>query len=117
MCQNSKIISSVKNGELSICKGCKNYALTYNNIFFQFTGEQLQKFKNYVSQIDVDYWLDHNGCSTQKRKVPIPTSHENLILIFDVYEIKELRILLGIDKNNPMKIVEPADIDYPLILN
>jgi hypothetical protein len=117
MCQNSKIISSVKNGEISICNGCKNYALTYKNIFFQFTSEQLKKFKSYVSQIDVDYWLDYKACSTQKRKVPIPTSHENLILIFDIYEINELKNLLGIDKNDPIKMVEAFDIDYPLILN
>jgi hypothetical protein len=117
MCQNSKIISSVKNGEISICKGCKTYALTYKNIFFQFTSEQLKKFKSYVSQIDVAYWMDYNACSTQKRKVPIPTSHQNLILIFDMYEIKELKILLDIDKKNPKKIVRSEDIDYPLILN
>ena len=117
MCQNSKIISSVKNGEISFCKGCKTYALTYNNIFFQFTIEQLKKFKSYVSQIDIAYWLDHNACATQKRKVPIPTSHQNLILIFDLYEIQELRILLGIDKNDPIKMVPAAAIDYPLILN
>jgi hypothetical protein len=117
MCQNSKILSSVKNGEISICKGCKTYALTYNNIFFQFTSEQFQKFKGYVAQINVDYWLDYNACSTQKRKVPIPTSHQNLILIFDMHEIQELRILLGLDKNNPLKIIAPVDIDYPLILN
>jgi hypothetical protein len=117
MCQNSKIISSVKNGEISICKGCKTYALTYKNIFFQFTSEQLKKFKSYVSQIDVAYWMDYNACSTQKRKVPIPTSHQNLILIFDMYEIKELKILLDIDKKNPEKIVRSEDIDYPLILN
>ncbi|MFT6065530.1 MAG: hypothetical protein ACJAYY_001344 [Paraglaciecola sp.] len=117
MCQNSKIISSVKNGEISFCKGCKTYALTYNNIFFQFTIEQLKKFKSYVSQIDIAYWLDHNACATQKRKVPIPTSHQNLILIFDLYEIQELRILLGLDKKNSKKIVGSEDIDYPFILN
>lgn len=100
-----------------MCTGCKTYALTYKNIFFQFTSEQLTKFKSYVSQIDVAYWLDHNACSTQKRKVPIPTSHQNLILIFDINEVKELRILLDLDRNNPIKIVAPADIDYPLILN
>ena len=55
MCKNSKIIRRVKNGELSICHSCKNYTLTFNNIFFQFSKEQLYKFKIYVSQIDVNY--------------------------------------------------------------
>lgn len=117
MCQKSKIISRVNSGELSICKCCKTYALTFNNVFFRFTEEQLHKFKMYISQINIDYWLDYNACSTQKRKIPIPTSHQNLILIFDVYEIKELRVLLGIDIIYQSKIIETADIDYPLILN
>ncbi|PQJ80910.1 hypothetical protein BTO18_04965 [Polaribacter porphyrae] len=101
-----------------MCNTCKTYALTFNNVFFQFTKEQLYKFKVYVSQIDVDYWLDYNSCSAQKRKIPIPTSHQNLVLIFDIYELKALRILLGIDLNGFQdEIIEPADIDYPLILN
>ena len=117
MCKNSKIISSVKNGEISLCKGCKVYAVTFKNIFFQFTSDQLKKFKSYVAQIDVNYWLDYNSCSTQKRKIPIPTSHENLILIFDMHEIKELQTLLEIDQKNLIKIISPSEIDAPLILN
>jgi len=117
MCKNSKIIRRVKNGELSICHSCKNYTLTFNNIFFQFSKEQLYKFKIYVSQIDVNYWLDYNGCSTQKRKIPIRTSHQNLALMFDIYELKALRILLGIDTDFESDTVEVTDIDYPLILN
>ena len=39
----------------SFCHSCKNYTLTFNNIFFQFSKEQLYKFKIYVSQIDVNY--------------------------------------------------------------
>lgn len=115
MCENSKIISRVKNGEISICKNCETYTLTFNNIFFQFTADQLQKFTTYVFEVDIDYWLEYNSYSTQKRKVPIPTSHQNLILIFDVNEVLELRTLLKINKKK--KIFTAADIDYPLILN
>lgn len=117
MCKNSKIISSVKNGEISLCKGCKTYALTFKNIFFQFTRDQLNKFKFYVAQIDINYWLDYSAFSTQKRKIPIPTSHENLILVFDIHEIKELRTLLEIDQKNLFKLISASEIDVPLILN
>jgi hypothetical protein len=55
MCQKLKIISSVKNGELSICEGCNNYSLTFNNIIFQFNKNQLLQFRKYVSRIDIDY--------------------------------------------------------------
>ncbi|KGL63207.1 DUF6686 family protein [Polaribacter sp. Hel1_85] len=117
MCQKSKIISRVKNGELSICNGCKNYNLVFNNIFFQFDRNQLNTFKEYITKIDIDYWLDYSSNTTQRRKIPVPTFHQNLVLVFDIYEIEELKILLGIHKSKSKDILLTADIDYTLILN
>lgn len=117
MCQKSKIISRVKNGEIYICEGCKNYNFVFNNIFFQFDKEQLGKFKEYVSKIDVNYWLDYSASTTQKRKIPVPTFHQKLVLVFDTYEIEELKILLGIDRRERSNMLCSADIDYALILN
>ena len=117
MCQKSKIISRVKNGELSMCNCCRNYNLVFNNIFFQFDRKQLNKFKEYVSKIDVEYWLDYSASTTQRRKIPVPTFHQNLVLVFDTYEIEELKILLNIRSNNKNKIISTTEIDYTLILN
>ncbi|WP_299667583.1 DUF6686 family protein [uncultured Polaribacter sp.] len=117
MCQKAKIISRVKNGELSMCKGCKSYNLIFNNIFFQFNKNQLNKFKEYISKIDIDYWLDFNACTTQKRKIPVQTFHQNLVLVFDIYEINELKTLLGFKKSQTQEILFPGDIDYAFILN
>ncbi|MEE9408626.1 MAG: DUF6686 family protein [Polaribacter sp.] len=117
MCQKSKIISRVKNGELTICKGCKNYSLTFNNIFFQFDKNQLLQFKNYISKIDIEYWLDYSACTTQRKKITVQTFHENLILVFDLHEINELKTLLGIHRTIKNTILSPADIDYTLVLN
>jgi hypothetical protein len=117
MCQKSKIISSVKNGELSMCKGCNNYSLTFNNIFFQFDKNQLLQFRTHVSQIDIDYWLAYSSCETQRRKIPIQTLNKSLILVFDFFEINELKKLLGIYKLDKNDILSPEDIDYAFILN
>jgi hypothetical protein len=117
MCQKSKIISSVKNGELSICEGCNNYSLTFNNLIFQFDKRQLIEFREYVYQIDIDYWLSYSSCTTQRRKIPIQTFHENLVLVFDFFEITELKKLLGIYELDKNDILAPEDIDYSLILN
>jgi hypothetical protein len=117
MCQKSKIISRVKNGELSICNGCKAYNLVFNNIFFQFDKDQLNTFTKFVSEIDVHYWLQFSACTTQRRKIPVPTFHQSLVLVFDFYEINELKLLLGIQKEIEKPFLTPADIDYSLILN
>ncbi|MCG1036930.1 hypothetical protein KI686_11030 [Polaribacter sp. DS7-9] len=89
----------------------------YNNIFFQFNKEQLHQFKEYLTKIDIEYWLTFNSSTTQKRKIPIATFHKNLILIFNYHEIEELKILLGIIKVKLKPIINTADIDYTLILN
>jgi hypothetical protein len=100
-----------------MCKGCKNYNLVFNNIFFQFDKKQLNKFKEYVSNIDINYWLDYSSETIQRRKIPVPTFHQNLVLVFDTYEIEELKILLNIRSNNKNKIISTTEIDYTLILN
>jgi hypothetical protein len=117
MCQKLKIISSVKNGELSICEGCNNYSLTFNNIIFQFNKNQLLQFRKYVSRIDIDYWLKYSACKNEKRKIPIQTSINNLILVFDFFEINELKKLLDIYKVVKNGVLSPEDIDYTFVLN
>jgi hypothetical protein len=117
MCQKYKIISTVKSGELSVCNGCKNYNLVFNNILFQFDKKQLLQFKEYISNLDTEYWLEHYFCTTQKRKIPVSTFHQNLILIFDIYEFEELKVLLGINKKVKKEVLSAKDIDYTLILN
>ena len=47
--------------------------------------EQLKKFKEYVAAIDIHYWLDYSANTTQRRKIPVPTFHQNLVLVFDIF--------------------------------
>ena len=117
MCEKNKIISRVQNGELSVYKGCKNYSLIFNNITFQLDKSQLLEFKEYISNIDLEYWLDYYSSTTQKRKIPVPTFHQSLILFFDVYEIDELKTLLDIKTSHKKTILSPENIDYTLVLN
>ena len=86
-------------------------------IFFQFDREQLNKFKQYVSKIDIEYWLDYSASTTQRRKIPVPTFHQNLVLVFDTYAIEELRTLSGIVDSISQNTLCTKDIDYALILN
>ncbi|MCI2229045.1 hypothetical protein MC378_07685 [Polaribacter sp. MSW13] len=117
MCYKTKIISRVKSGELSVCNGCKIYSLTFNNVFFQFEADELNQFKQYILNLDIEYWLDHYSVTTRKRKIPVPTFHQNLILIFDIYEMEELKVLLGINDSVKKVVLSPQDVDYTLILN
>ncbi|AUC86637.1 hypothetical protein CW731_03710 [Polaribacter sp. ALD11] len=102
---------------MSFCKGCETYSLTFNNVFFQFELEELIQFKKYISKVDTEYWLTHYANTTQKRKIPIQTYHQNLILLFNVYEFEELKVLLKIKNIFKKEVLSPEDVDYTLILN
>jgi hypothetical protein len=116
MCENSKIISRTKNGELSVCSTCGLYSLLFNNISFQFNKGQLLQFRTYVDNLDIDYWMNYYSCTTKKRKIPITTLHENLVLLFTVDEIEALKLLLML-KEVPKQNIPASEIDYNLILN
>jgi len=47
----------------------------------------------------------------------VQTFHENLILVFDLFEINELKKLLGIYKGDENALLAPEEIDYTVVLN
>ena len=116
MCKNSRILSRTKNGELSICKSCKTYSLVFNNLLLQFDRKQLQQFRKHISNINIKYWLNYYSKTTQKRKIPVATQQQNLILFFTQKEFNELKSVIMISKNIKDNL-SVADINYPLILN
>lgn len=116
MCKNSRILSRTNNGEFSICKGCKTYSLFFNNVLLQFNKKQLIQFKEYISNINVEYWLDYYSLTTLSRKIPISTKQHNLYLFFSEEEFDELKSLITI-KEKTNSILSACDINYPLILN
>ena len=117
MCHSIKTISKVKNGELTICKSCQMYHLAFNNIYFEFNRKQLLKFRKHIAEIEPDIWEKSHSSIKGNRKIPIQTLHENLYLIFNKQELKELNSLLAIDTNFKQQFIAIEDIDYPLILN
>lgn len=61
---------------------CGKYTLLFNNISFEFSQKQLLLFRDYIYNLDVDYWMTYYSETTRKRKIPISTLHENLVLYF-----------------------------------
>ncbi|BAO74683.1 DUF6686 family protein [Winogradskyella sp. PG-2] len=114
------LLARVKSGELHFCQDCKAFHLIFNNLFFAFTPKELDELRSYVNGLEVDYWEHKYGCTNLVRKIPIPTSQENLALMFNRQEVSELKTLLAFDKNSKMKVSELlniCDIDYNFILN
>lgn len=115
MCQGIKLISKVKSGELTFCETCKIYHLEFNNLFFELSTTSLKKLETFLLEIDIDYWEKndvHFGC---RRKIPVISLNQNLVLMFNRYEIEELKTLVL--KQKPNTILNVDAIDYQFILN
>ncbi len=117
MCHNIKRLAKTKNGELSRCPGCKVFHLEFNNIYLEFNSKEFEKFKSYVNTIEITYWEDKYACVHFRRKIPIPTQQENLVLMFNRQEITELKLLLNPRENGQIPFLRISDIDYNLIIN
>jgi len=85
---------------LIFLKGCGNYQLTFNNLNFSLTEDELIAFKKYLKQINIEYWEKEYEHSIYKKKIPIPTLQSNFIILVNRFELYELLLLLNIDNTN-----------------
>lgn len=87
---------------LIFLKGCGNYQLTFNNLNFSLTEDELIAFKEYLKQINIEYWEKEYEHSIYKKKIPIPTLQSNFIILVNRFELYELLLLLNIDNTTEM---------------
>ena len=117
MCHSVQVISKTKSGELSICETCKVYHLEFNNIYLELNTKQFLQLKKYIMSVEIAYWEHKYSCSKMKRKIPLPSLQENLVLMFNRQEVTELKILFSLKNNGYNDILKLQEIDYMLIVN
>lgn len=100
---------------LIFLKGCGNYQLTFNNLNFSLTEEELIAFKEYLKQINIEYWEKEYEHSIYKKKIPIPTLQSNFIILVNRFELYELLLLLNID--NTTEILGYNDLKNGIFWN
>ena len=116
-CQ-TKVLSQTPNGRLTVCEYSNRFTLVFKNIFLELDVNQYQRFKEFIQFLDVSYWeAEYKHITSLTRKIPIPTSQENLILMFRADEINELEILFNIrDKKKP-RLISLFQMKENIILN
>ncbi len=117
MCHNIKLLSRTKSGELSFCKACNVFHLVFNNLFFELNVKEFNRLRSYIYTIKVDYWEHKYACPKIRRKIPLPSMQDNLIIMFNRKEIKELRLLLSANPVGIDNLLSVDDIDYAMIIN
>lgn len=110
------IISQTQNGKLFTCDYCGKIHLEYNNLFFSFTGEEFERFKEFFSYLDGTYWEEQNEHSPCTRKIKVPIEHHNLVMLFNSREIDELKQLLG-KKENRFNHLTSSEFSWQLSSN
>lgn len=119
MCKERiKILSKVSSGALSFCHDCCVYHLEFNNIYLELNSYEFKQLKDYVFNIDIDYWEHKFINSNAKRKIPIPSMQTNLVLMFNRQEMIELKLLFKeVQKDVFTTYLNSNEIDCTLILN
>lgn len=117
MCYQIKTIAKNCNGQLSYCEHCKVYHLIFNNLYIEFAENELMSFQKFVKDIDVEYWEMKYDRIVMKRKIPIQTLQQNLLMMFNRQELESLRELIFPRMKNPFSNLSVEDIDYTFFLN
>ena len=118
MCEKLIKIKQNECGELHYCPAHQLYHLMFNNFHLMLDEEQYESLKTHVSEIDIKFWLDKFCDTPLKRKIPIPTHQENLILVFDIHEFIQLKSLFFNHQNHEDLLYLSTDqIEYQNIFN
>lgn len=115
MCQKINYLSRTQNGFLIQCCHSKDYQLCYKNLNFNLTRLELERFNDFLLKINANYWEKEYENSIYEKKIPIPSTQTNFIILIDRYELDELIFLLAFEKKKECITFE--DIRYPMNLN
>lgn len=117
MCNEIKILAKNVYGTISFCENCKVYHINFTNFYIELNKEDLEVFKRYISEIDVDYWETKYDAIPIKRKIVVSTIQNNLSLLFDRSEFDAFKNLLYLKTKTVKDNLTVLDIDYTLLLN
>ena len=115
MCKNFKYLTKNKNGFLIYCSRIGVFQLSYKNLNFNLTAEELTSLVKYLKNIDCDYWEKEYENSIYQKKIPIPTLQTNFMILLERNEVNELLYLL--DKPTSKEYLSVEDINYQIYLN
>ncbi len=111
------VIRKNKFGQLSYCKDCGLFHLTFSNILIELSEIELRAFHIVVKEIDIEYWNNNSINQNCIRIFPINTSQKNLVLVFDYHELEALRELVMVSNIKRKEFISFSDIDYDINLN
>ena len=115
MCQ-IKLLNRTTDGILIYCNRSKTFQMLFKNINFNLTRLELNSLTKYCNEIDEKYWEWEMKNSIYPKKIPLPTTQENLMILLDVNDLLEIRELLNISENEN-HFISFREINYAILQN
>lgn len=115
MCPSQQILNQTKNGLFTYCESSKLFQFVFNNLCFELYGWELEKFMEYLENLDIAYWEKELKSSLHSRKIPITVGHNHFIILVNRQELEELKCLLMGERS--IKFLNVHEIGGTLIYN
>ncbi|RNC89505.1 MAG: hypothetical protein ED555_08485 [Allomuricauda sp.] len=116
MCPSAQTVSQTKNGILTYCDHSKLFQLVYNNLCFELYDWELIAFKEYVFDIDPDYWEVQLKETMHNKRIPISIGTKHCIVVVNREELLELKQLLR-EKKKHTHLLSSQEIAYRHLQN
>lgn len=84
-----RLISKSLNGQILLCP-CNKITIEFGNLQLHLDFKDFKAFKDYLDDIDADFYEGRNNSSPFKRKISVPLFSTKYMMAFSAEEIKEL---------------------------
>ena len=95
-----EVINRTANGILVHCAKCHSYHLEFGNLFFQFTEEEFESFKDYLDNINGEDYELLNQKTFNNRKIFLRLPIQCIYCALYLNELYELRSLVHCMEGN-----------------
>ncbi len=92
---NNLILNETEKGRIFLCSFCNGIHVEFGNISLKFEVEEFKSFKELLEAIDINNPFKGSMCINDKGKIMFATGLPEVVLLFDPYEIEELKKLVS----------------------
>ena len=93
------ILNTNRNGFFSYCKDCLEYHIQFNNVFLTLTKEKLEKFVDYLKEINENPPLIEEHEFVSDKNIILPILHPYMVVLLNFEELVMLKKLILIEEN------------------
>ncbi len=117
--RGEQVYCQTPNGRVYRCAACNKIHVEYKTLSFSFNPAEYHQFRDYIQQLDPEFWAAQNQRHNGERKILIPINHPTLMMKFRPEEVDELKELLvaNFKPGPPIRQIKSRQIGFQLSNN